>query len=88
MAACVLQASRDLGRHDISGNPNDEQIAEASIKNQFGGHPRIATTKDRRVGMLARCEICEDFLLHGRKVCRAGDESCVPGLEPLQGVLG
>ena len=41
---------------------DDEELAKAGIENQFGRHPRIAAAQDGRVGMLAFCEIGEDFL--------------------------
>src|SRR4029450_9575876 len=40
------------------------------------------------VGLLALGEIGEDFLLHGEELRGAGDESRIPGLHELQGLVG
>ena len=81
MATRVLQASCDFRRNHVSRNADDEQFAEAGSENQLGRNPRIAATQNGRVGMLAFCEIGENFFLRGREMRRPGDESLIARFE-------
>jgi hypothetical protein len=47
-------------------NDFEEQLAEAGVEDQLGRNTRIAAAKDRRVGVLAKRELREDFLLQLR----------------------
>jgi hypothetical protein len=43
----------DLGGSDnVSGNPDDEKIAQALIEDYFGRHPRVGASKYRRERLL------------------------------------
>ena len=41
-------------RDDIAGDPDDEQISEALIEDDFHGHSRIGAAEDRGEGLLPR----------------------------------
>ena len=45
----------------VARNSNDEQIAEAFIKHDFGWHTRIGTTEDDRKRVLTLRQFCTSF---------------------------
>ena len=50
---CIFDAGKIIVSGDVSGNPNDKQIAQALIKYQFRWNPRVRTAQDHREWMLA-----------------------------------
>ena len=57
--ARVLEAARDLRRHNVTRYTNDEQVAESRVENQLRRHPRVAATENDGKRMLALDEIGE-----------------------------
>src|SRR5215470_3348753 len=57
----VLDASQSFIVEDVARNSNDEQIAEAFIKHDFGWHTRIGTTEDDRKRVLTLRQFCTSF---------------------------
>ncbi len=76
------------GEITIARDPDDEQLAETGIENQFGRHARIAAPDDGRVRMLTLGERGEQFLLNGRKPRFATDETLVAGDETRKRLVG
>ena len=42
-------ATDDLGRDDVNGHADDEQIAEAGIEDELGRYARVGSPEDGRV---------------------------------------
>jgi hypothetical protein len=45
------------GSHDVSGHPDDEQVAQALVEDDLGRHARIGAPQDDREGLLARHQL-------------------------------
>jgi hypothetical protein len=43
--------------YDIASHPNDEQVPEGLIKNDFGWYPEIGAAQDYGKGVLAFCNL-------------------------------
>jgi hypothetical protein len=72
VGARILDAPQHLGRHDVAGHADDEEVAEPLIEQELRWNARIAAPEDRRERLLAR-----DHL----RQCRASR----PTPEPLAG---
>src|SRR5262245_22167421 len=57
----VLDASQAFIVEHIASYSNDEQVSEAFIKDEFGRHTRIRTTKDDRKRVLTLRQFCASF---------------------------
>jgi hypothetical protein len=88
MNSRVLQRPHHLGRDHIARDPNDEQLAEAGVEDQFRRHSGIAAPKNGRVRALTLAKGGEDLLLNGREPRFAPDETLVAGNEPRKRLLG
>ena len=88
MHSRVLQRPHHLGRDHVARDPNDEQLAEAGVEDQFRRHPGIAAPEDGRVRALALGERGEDLLLNGREARFASDETLVAGDQTRERLVG
>ena len=88
MHSRVLQRPHHLGRDHIARDPNDEQLAEAGVEDQFRRHPGIAAPEDGRVRALTLGERGEDLLLNGREPRFASDETLVAGDQTRKRLVG
>src|SRR3954451_366658 len=57
----VLNASETFNVEHIARDSNDEQIAEAFIKDEFGWYTRIRTTENDGKRVLALRQFCSSF---------------------------
>jgi hypothetical protein len=57
MCSRILQAALHLGRHNVSGDTNDEQLSKVSVEDQLGRDTRIAATENGRERLLSPREI-------------------------------
>ena len=73
----------DEGRgNDFAGDPNDEQISQSLIENDFNRHPGIGTSKDGRKWFLTRGQL--EATRPTRNCVTVADvrhETAVPGLQ-------
>src|SRR6476469_5699130 len=53
MGTCVLKAARDLGRENVSGNPDYEELSQDRVENEFWRHARVRAAQNGREGPLA-----------------------------------
>ena len=69
----------DLRRgDDVAGDADDEQVAEALVEHDFGGHPRVGAAEDDRERLLAGDSSLRRAALVERVVASdAGHESTV-----------
>ena len=88
MNSRVLQRPHHLGRDHIARDPNDEQLAEAGVEDQFRRYPGIAAPKNGRVRPLTPGEGGEDLLLNGREPRFAAHETLVAGNQTRKCLLG
>jgi hypothetical protein len=54
---CILDAAQNVIRGDITGNPNNKQVAQALIEYKFGRHARIGTAQNHCEWMLSRFQL-------------------------------
>ena len=88
VGARILHAAHDLRRNHVSGDTNDEELAEIGIEDQFGRNARIAASENGRVGLLPFREIGERLFADGGKARFALTKSGVSFEEPLQCLIG
>src|SRR5580704_7674036 len=88
VGARILHAAHDLGRNDVSGDSNDEQLAEIGVENQFGWYARIAAAKNGRVRLLPSRQVGESLLADGGETGATLKKSVVTLGEALQGFVG
>ena len=53
MGARILKAARDLGRENVSGNPDDEELSQNRVEDEFWRHTRVRAAENGREGPLA-----------------------------------
>ncbi len=75
MRAGVLQRPGDGGTKDISGHAYDEQLTESSIEQKLRWYAAVAASKNGDIGLLALCQIGQDFLLHSWEPCATANEA-------------
>ncbi len=82
-----LDARHLGGGHDVAGHPDHEQVAEALVKDDLGGHPGIGAAEDDREGVLAGGH----FLAprgEGAPPRLVGGEAAVPVAKLREGIEG
>ena len=67
---------------------NDEQLAEAGVKDQLRRHAGVAAAENRRVRVLSSCELREHFLLNRGEARLSAHETIVAGFQACQQFVG
>ena len=88
MAAGILQATRHLGRKDVSRDPHHEQLAEAGVEDPLRRHPRIAATQYRREGMLPPGQFGHGLARQAKEMSLSLQKSFVAVDQALEGFVG
>ena len=57
MLDCILEAAKNFAAKPIAGDPNDEQVIRAFIKDEFDGDARIRASENRSERTLSRASI-------------------------------
>ena len=68
-----LDAADLGGGHDVAGHPDHEEVAEALVEDDLGGHPRVGTAEDDR----ERVVRVHEFLAAGLVDERIGSRDAV-----------
>jgi hypothetical protein len=88
VGARILHAAHNLRRNHVSGDSNDEQLAEIGIENQFGWYARIATAENGRERLLASRQVGKSLLADGWKTGAPLKESVVTLDKPPHCLVG
>ena len=87
MSEGVLDAGGLVMRHDVSGDTDHEQVAEAEVEDQLRRNPRITATEDDAEGMLPLGQHHAATLALEIVALAALGESSVALEQPLQRLL-
>ena len=85
LAGGELDAS-DLRRcHDVAGDTDDEQVAQALIEHDLGGDARVRAPEDNRERLLSIGQIAAMRTPHDRRMtANVGHESLVAFAQPIE----
>ena len=75
-----LHAAHLRRRHDVAGDADDEEIAEALIEDDLRRHPRVGAAEDDGERFLVLRQRAAGAIQHGQ----AGRESLVTGAQPVE----
>src|SRR6516164_7033392 len=79
----ILETALDVGRDDIAGDADNEEVAEALVEDQLRGDARVATAQDRREGLLPGRQRLAPLLARMAVDGFSRDEAFVPLEQPL-----
>lgn len=65
------------GSNNVSGDPDDEKIAQALVEHYLGGHPRVGATEYRRKRFLRVGKRTAPCLARNMAVGNAGQEAAI-----------
>jgi hypothetical protein len=88
VCASVLKTAHDFRGDHVSGDANDEELAEVGIEDQFGRDARIAAAEDSGVGALLAGKVGQSLFADGGEVRLSSEKALVASDKFIQRLVG